>query len=290
MQDVKQILKNVNNLELIARKNAYSMAKGDYTTSIPGRGMDFHEARKYVMGEPIRSIDWNMTARLGEPYVKVFLDERQRDVFIALDVSPSMFVGWQNKTKIEYAIEVASTLSVSAIQSRDRLGHVLFTDKPLEIAIPRLGRKQLFRTLKSFLDYGKQSPKTRSSDIRAAIHAIQKFKGNRFVVFIISDFIDQDVPEDLKYIQSKHDLNLIHIYDIVEYSSTKDLFFSAFSPEGYGKSNIIHPGEPSSLESIQKYLKEESLKYNINFISLSTRESISQALRNLFYLKKRRMV
>ncbi|MCB1191155.1 MAG: DUF58 domain-containing protein [Leptospiraceae bacterium] len=291
MQSIAEIIKDVANLELVAKKNAFSLLTGDYVTSIPGRGMDFHEARKYVTGEPIRLIDWNMTARLGEPYVKVFLDERQRDVFIALDVSPSMFSGWQDKTKTEYAIEIAATLAVSVIQSRDRLGHIIFTDKPLEVARPMSGKKQLFRTLKSFLSYGKKIQKSNdTSDIRAAIHSIQKFKGNRFVVFIISDFIDQDIPEDLKYIKSKHDLNLIHIYDKVEYAFTSDVRFPAYSPEGAKNSSIIHPGQTGSLQTIQKYLLEESLKYNISLASVSTTDSVSQALRNLFFLKKRRKV
>ena len=94
--EFSELLKKVRELELIANKNVHSSLSGDYITSIPGKGLQFHEARKYNPGESIRLIDWNMTARLGEPYVKVVLDEREREVIIALDISPSMYSGWQD--------------------------------------------------------------------------------------------------------------------------------------------------------------------------------------------------
>lgn len=289
MLELSQILKYVHELELTARKNAFSLLSGDYTSTIPGRGLHFHEARKYVLGEPIRMIDWNMTARLGEPYVKVFREERERDIFIALDISPSMFTGWQEKTKLEYAIEMAATLAVSAIEARDRLGLILFNDQAVEVLRPASGKVQLFRILKAMLNFANAEPLAcQESDIRAAIHAIQKFRGKRFIVFLLSDFIDQDVPDDLKYIQSMHDLSLFHIFDPFEYQSTQEVFLPAFSPEGSADPLMLHPGDAGSLFEIRNYLKQECLKYRLGFRSISVKQDIATVLREFFHSQKMR--
>ncbi len=157
--DVTGLLKRVQRLELAARRNAGGLMIGDYQTAIRGQGMVFHETRKYVAGDPVRLIDWNATARVGEPYVKVHLEERQREVVIALDVSPSMHAGFQDKTKLETAVELAATLAVSTVEGGDRLGWVVFADQALAEHRPRGGRTQLFRALRSFLDH--TSPWTR---------------------------------------------------------------------------------------------------------------------------------
>ncbi|HNK57174.1 MAG TPA: DUF58 domain-containing protein, partial [Leptospiraceae bacterium] len=185
---VSELLKKAKEIELIARKNAHSLLAGDYTSIIPGRGLQFHEARKYVYGESVRMIDWNMTARLGEPYVKTFLEEREREVLIALDVSPSMMTGYQDRTKIEFAIELAATLAFSSMQSRDKIGYIIFNNEALEIVRPRGGKSQLFRTIKAFLQKTEEMKgKEATSDIRSVLHAVQKFKSSHFILFIISD-------------------------------------------------------------------------------------------------------
>ena len=286
--ELTSLLKEVKELELVAKKNAYSLLSGEYVTSVPGRGLLFNEARKYVTGESIRMIDWNMTARLGEPYVKIFNEEREREVFIALDISPSMYVGWQDKTKIEYATELAATLAVSTISSGDKLGFILFNDKAVKVVKPQTGKIQLFRALKTFLDYSNADPiPCEVSDIRAAIHAVQQFRGKRFIIFIISDYIDRDVPEDLKYIRGVHDLSLVHVYDPLEYTKNTDVLFEAVSPEGKQTGKIISPGTTATLGSIQTYLKEESYKYRITYQSISTKTPVDMALRNLFHNKKK---
>lgn len=286
--ELSDLLKQVKELELVARKNAYSLLDGSYITSLPGRGLMFQEARKYVRGESIRMIDWNMTARLGEPYVKVFQDEREREVFIALDVSPSMYTGWQDKNKIEYAVEVAATLAVSAISSKDKLGCILFNENAVDVYKPSSGKVQLFRVLKKLVEFANQEPlPCKVSDIRAAIHAVEKYKGKRFVIFIISDFVDQDVPDDLKYLRAIHDLSLIHIYDPLEYEENKEIFFDAYSPEGDAHTMSIYPGEMGSLDKIQNYLLQECYKHRIAFQSLSTTSPVHNSLRELFHKKKR---
>jgi uncharacterized protein (DUF58 family) len=287
-----ELIKKVKELELVAQKNAFSILSGEYVTTLPGRGLMFHEARKYVPGESIRMIDWNMTARLGEPYVKVLLEEREREVMIALDVSPSMKTGWQDKTKLEYAVELAATLAVSAVGSRDKVGYILFNDRTVSSALPKSGKLQLFRTLKAMLqEMDKEADETKFTDIRSVFHEIQKNKNKRYIVFIISDFIDRDIPEDLKYARAEHDISFMHIYDPLEYEITHEILIPAFSPEREdGKVNrgIISPGETGSLESMQSFLKTQGIKYRISVDSFSTKDQIYRKLKDFFHKKKRR--
>ena len=286
---LRELLAEVQDLELVARKNVSSLLTGNYLTTIPGRGLEFHEARRYVQGEPVRRIDWKMTARMGVPYVRTFLEERQREIFIALDVSPSMATGWQEKTKLEKAVEVAATLAVSAIEAGDRLGVVTFADRVLEVDRPRAGKRQLFRALKTFAGALSREPEPcRVSDPRAAIHAVQRLRGRRFVVFVISDFIDHDVPEDLKYFKRRHDVSLIHVYDPLEYGASSPLRLPAFAPEGSTGLTSLAPGEIGSLEEMVEFLERECQKYGVDLASLPTNEPAGGALMGLFQRKRAR--
>ena len=289
--DLIHLLKQVRELELVARKNASGFFSGNYETSIRGKGLLFNEARKYVYGESIRQIDWNITSRMNEPYVKTFIDEREREVMIALDVSPSMFTGWQNRTKMEYAIEVAATLAVSAIKARDKLGFLIFSDTVHELHKPARGKGRLFTALKSFLTHGQPPAKPcKESDPRAAFHAIQRFKGKRFVIFVISDFIDHDVPDDLKYIQVKHDVSLLHIYDPLEYERSNKILFAARSPEGPSRVRGISPGETGTLAEMRAFLVQEGEKYNILTASLSTKDPVDRSMMEFFHRKQKRYI
>lgn len=282
------LLRAVGTLELTARRNVAALTQGTYSTSILGRGLVFHEPRKYVPGEPARYIDWNVTARLAEPYVKVHQEERQREIFLALDVSPSMHTGFQDKTKLEHAVELAATLAVSAIEAGDRVGCVLFADRVLAVERPLAGRRHLFRVLRALLDH--TAPWTRpvtESDPRAAVHAIQRLRGHRFVVFLISDFIDHDVPEDLKYVQARHDVSLLHVYDPVEYATTDAVRFAARAPEGGARRRVMQPGETGSLEEIEGFLRREAGRHRIAVEPFPTDQPVAHAL-NLFFHRRRR--
>lgn len=288
--DAAELLRRLRLLELLARRNAAGLLVGDYLTSIRGQGMLFDETRKYVPGDSVRDIEWNTTARLGEPFVKVRLEERQREVMIALDVSPSMHVGFQEKTKLEYAVELAATLAVSVIEGGDRLGWVIFADEALDERPPRAGRRQLFEALRAFLDH--TAPWKRpvaESDPRAAVHAVQRQRRGRYVVFLISDFIDHDVPEDLKYVQARHDVSFLHVFDPVEYADGAAAVFEAFSPEGPARREWICPGEAGSLAAIRQFLREQCGPHRIACESFSTALPVDGALKRFFHLKRRHL-
>jgi len=282
-----EILKKVHLLELISKKNATSMLDGHYLTEIPGKGTEFKEARKYVTGESIRLIDWNMTARLGEPYVKIFQEERERNIYIAIDISPSMYTGWQERTKIEHAIELAATLAYSTIQTGDRLGYVFFQDRVLAEAPAKTGRRQLYQMMERLVHFRDNPVVGGKTDIRTAIHSLQRRKGHRFVVFLISDFIDLDMPDDLRYLVSSHDLALMHVYDPFEYSKSKYLKFQFQDPEN--KKNIHHAtvSKFRTLGDQEIHLKEISIKYGLSWESFPTNRSPNQSLGHFFARKRR---
>ena len=286
---MQQLLRDVRLLELIARRNVAGLLAGDYASAILGSGMVFHEARKYVSGEPARRIDWNITARLGEPYVRVHQEERQREVIVALDVSPSMHVGFQARTKLEYAVELAATLAVSAIEAGDRLGWTIFADRSLEVARPRQGRAQLFRGLAALLAHtGAWQRPVAESDPRAAIHAIERYRGRRFVVFLISDFIDHDVPDDLRYLRARHDVSLLHVYDPFEYAGAGPLVFEGVAAEGGARPARLRPGKTGSLEEMHAFLRQVAARHRIAVASLATTRPVPSALGAFFHHKRRR--
>ena len=285
---LRRLLRDVRLLELIARRNATGLLTGDYASAVLGSGLVFHEARKYVQGEPARLIDWNISARIGEPYVRVHQEERQREVIVALDVSPSMHVGFQARTKLEYAVELAATLAVSAIEGGDRLGWVVFADRALDVARPRAGRAQLFRGLRALLAHtGPWRRPVEESDPRAAIHAIESRSGGRHVVFLISDFIDHDVPDDLRYLRARHDVSLLHVYDPVEYAGAGPIVFEAVAPEGEARPRRLRPGATGGLEEMQTFLRRAAGRYGIAASSLATDRPVAASLAELFHHKRR---
>lgn len=279
-----ELLRSVREVELVARKNAAGLLTGNYRTSILGQGLMFHEARKYVFGESIRVIDWNITARMGEPYVRIFEEEREREIFIALDVSPSMEVGTQEKTKMEFALELAATIAVSAVKSKDRLGYLTFSDRVHDISRSASGPRQLFRALKSFVT-SRPPGSVRVSDPRTAIHAIQSFRGKHFVVFIISDFIDRDVPDDIRYIRAAHDVSLLQVYDPVEHDLNADFALPSSSPETGGLAPW-NPRDTGGLMEMQKTLADQCRRYRLSYGSFSTKLNAGRALREFFHNKK----
>lgn len=283
------LLSQVRELELIGKKNTGSLFAGNYLSVVLGHGLEFHEARKYVQGESIRFIDWNMTARRCEVYVKRFREEREREIFLVVDVSPSMFFGTQERTKIECALELAATLGYSAVAANDKVGLVTFGEKVTAQFPPEKGRSHLFAILKSLVVQRNAPPRPAAqTNVESAIAAIQRYKGKRFMVFILSDFIEHDIPEDLRLIQSRHEVTLIHIYDPLEYLPSGKVFFSLASPEGRHRAPGGRPGAFGTLPEMESFLKGSSLKYGIDIVSISTRDKPHRRLMAYFREKQGR--
>ena len=282
------LLQKVRELELVSRHNCSAAMTGTFASSLPGRGLVFHESRRYVEGDDVRSIDWKMTARLMEPYVKIFLDEREREIYVALDISKSMHGGWQKQTKLEFAIETAATLIFSAHRNRDKFGLVLFAGKAIKTLKPSGGRRHLFECLKSLIEVQNYpASMLDDSDPRTAIHAIEAQRGRKFVIFMISDFIDDDVPDDLKYLRARHDVNLMRIYDPFEKSSNANLKLWGESPEKRGLNRGATFWPFKNAEIVKDHIQDACNRNRILLEDIATTDKIQNALTRMFHRKRK---
>ncbi|MEN9335728.1 MAG: hypothetical protein RLZZ500_715 [Bacteroidota bacterium] len=209
--DTKEILKKVRKIEIKTRRLSDHIFSGEYHTSFKGRGMTFSEVRQYQFGDDVRSIDWNVTARYNEPYVKVFEEERELTMMLMVDVSGSENFGTQKQLKKEIVTEIAATLAFSATQNNDKIGLILFTDQ-IELYIPpKKGKSHVLRIIRELIEFQPQHKKTHLGQALQFLSATQKKKA---IVFVISDFIcPDDYEKTLKIASKKHDLTGFRVYD-----------------------------------------------------------------------------
>ena len=213
--DTKDLLKKVRKIEIKTRRLSDHIFGGEYHSTFKGKGMTFSEVRKYQIGDDVRAIDWNVTARYNEPYIKVFEEEREQTLMLMVDVSGSKFFGTNDVFKNEYVTEIAATLSFSANQNNDKIGLILFTDI-IELYIPpKKGKTHILRIIRELLEFRPISKKT---DIHFAFKFLSNVQKNKSIVFIISDFISSDYFKSLKISSSKRDITGIRIFDKSEES------------------------------------------------------------------------
>ncbi|MFV0416933.1 MAG: DUF58 domain-containing protein, partial [Chthoniobacterales bacterium] len=194
MQNAKDILKKIRHLELRTRRLVNASFAGQYHSVFKGRGMNFEEVREYALGDEIRSIDWNVTARMDEPYVKKFTEEREMTVLLLVDVSASGNYGSVSQSKREFAAEVAAILAFSAIQNGDKVGLLLFTDQVELFIPPKKGRQHILRLIRDMIYF---EPKGRGTNIGAALEYANRLIRRQALFFMISDFQSEDFSKPL---------------------------------------------------------------------------------------------
>ena len=211
--DTKELLKKVRKIEIKSRRLSDNLFGGEYLSTFKGRGMTFSEVRKYEFGDDIRSIDWNVTARYNEPFIKIFEEERELTVMLLVDVSGSEAFATKNKLKKEIITEIAATLAFSALKNNDKVGAILFSDKVELFIPPNKGKSRILRIIRELIEFTPNSIKTNiDSSLRFLLNVIQK----KAIVFLLSDFIDDNYEKSLKIASKKFDLTGIRIYDIKE--------------------------------------------------------------------------
>jgi uncharacterized protein (DUF58 family) len=211
--DTKELLKKVRKIEIKSRRLSDNLFGGEYLSTFKGRGMTFSEVRKYEFGDDIRSIDWNVTARYNSPFIKIFEEERELTVMLLVDVSGSEVFATKNKLKKEIITEIAATLAFSALKNNDKVGAILFSDKVELFIPPSKGKTHILRIIRELIEFTPTSIKTNiDSSLRFLLNVIQK----KAIVFLLSDFIDQNYDKSLKLASKKFDLTGIRIYDIKE--------------------------------------------------------------------------
>ncbi len=199
----KEILKQVRQIEIKTKGVVNQVFSGEYHSVFKGRGMEFSEVREYQFGDDIRNIDWNVTARFGHPFIKIFEEERELTVMILADLSGSLLFGTKDKTKQRIAAELSAVLSFSALKNNDKVGLILFTDKIEKFVPPRKGRSHVLRIIREVLSF---EPQGKTTNIRAALEYMNKAIKKRSIVFVLSDFMDSGYEKILRIIGKKHDL------------------------------------------------------------------------------------
>ncbi len=199
----KELLKQVRQIEIRTKGLVNQVFSGEYHSVFKGRGMEFSEVREYQFGDDIRNIDWNVTARFGHPYVKVFEEERELTVMLLVDLSGSQVFGSGEKTKQQIAAEISAILAFSALKNNDKVGLILFSDEIEKYVSPRKGRSHVLRIIRDLLSF---EPRGNKTDIKSALEYFNHTVKKRCIVFLISDFIDDGYERILKIIGKKHDL------------------------------------------------------------------------------------
>ena len=208
--DTKEILKKVRKIEIKTKRLSDHIFSGEYHSSFKGRGMTFSEVRQYGYGDDIRNIDWNVTARYHEPFIKIFEEERELTMMLMVDVSNSEYFGTTNQFKKEVITEIAATLAFSATQNNDKVGLMLFSDA-IELYIPpKKGRSHVLRIIRELVEFHPKSVKT---DITEALKFLSNIAKKKVILFVLSDFIDDDYEQTLKIVGNKHDVTGIRIFD-----------------------------------------------------------------------------
>ena len=291
MSDPKEILKKIRRLELRTRRLVNAGFAGQYHSVFKGRGMNFEEVREYAPGDEIRSIDWNVTARMNAPYIKKFTEERELTVMLVVDVSASGTFGSVELSKRELAAEVASILAFSAINNNDKVGLLLFSDD-VELFIPP--KKRRLHTLRLIREMLYFEPKGRGTNLAGALDYLNRVISRRAVVFLISDFIAPDFSKALTVSSRRHDVVAMPVSDPGE-SAMPDVGIITLEDAETGQQIDINTGSKgvrrglADLDGLRRKALERLFRSRrVDIVPLSTTEDYLLPLRAFFEQRERR--
>lgn len=289
----KEIIDKVRRIQIHTTRMVNDVFAGEYKSVFKGRGMEFEEVREYQPGDDVRTIDWNVTARMGHPYVKRFVEERELTVMLLVDMSASQDFGTVQRMKKELAAELGAVLAFSAINNKDKVGCILFTDKVERFISPRKGVRHVLRVIREILYF---SPENKATDINVALEYLGKVQIKSSVVFLISDFISPDFKKALKITNKKHDVICMVISDPKEKEINPVGLIEVYDPET-GERVLI---DTASKEFQEKYKEEMSkrrselkdifIECNVDYIELSTNRSYVEPLMKFFRARERRKI
>ncbi len=284
--ETNELLRRVRRIEIKSKRLTNNVFAGEYHSAFKGQGMSFAEVREYQMGDDVRNIDWNVTARLGRPHVKVFEEERELTVMLLIDVSASLDFGTSHATMRDMASEIAATISFSALQNNDKVGAIFFSDKIEKFIPPQKGRKHILLIIRELLAFKAERKKT---DLKQALEYLSRVMKKKCIAFLMSDFLDaNDYSHALRLASKKHDLVALNLYDR-RMSDLPDVgLIKVFDAEtGYeqyldtSSKNVrkLHHENFVKSEEMQKDLFRRS---GIDYASIGTHEDYVKPLINLF--------
>jgi len=286
--ETSELIKKVRKIEIKTRGLSNNIFAGEYHSAFKGRGMTFAEVREYQYGDDIRSIDWNVTARFGHPYIKVFEEERELTVVLMIDVSGSREFGSASQLKKDIFTEVAATLAFSTIQNNDKIGVIFFSDKIEKFIPPKKGRKHVLHIIRELIDFKPESNKT---DIAGALRYFTNAIKKSSTAFIISDFIDDNFQKELNIASQKHDVVALQVYDLRE---------TELPNVGLVKLKDAESGERIWVDTSDKRLRttykhawgegqlalqKTFTKSGVDLVSMSTSDDYVKALMKLFKMR-----
>ncbi len=286
--DTKELLKKVRKIEIKTRRLSDHIFGGEYHSTFKGRGMTFSEVRQYQFGDDVRNIDWNVTARYNEPYIKVFEEERELTMMLMVDISGSELFGTEQQFKNEVITEIAATLAFSATQNNDKIGLILFTDD-IEIFIPpKKGRSHVLRIIRELIEF---KPKSKQTNIVEAFKFLSNVMKKKAIVFVLSDFIADDYKQTLKIAAGKHDVTGIRIYDKSE-ESIPNLGMVQMQDEESGELMLVNTASKKIRTNYSKFYNEKVDYYKDSFAksgagSIDCRVDESYVKKLLGYFKRR---
>ncbi|WP_330443170.1 DUF58 domain-containing protein [Flavobacterium sp. C4GT6] len=286
--DTKEILKKVRKIEIKTRRLSDHIFSGEYHTSFKGRGMTFSEVRQYQFGDDVRAIDWNVTARYNEPYIKVFEEERELTMMLMADVSGSESFGTKSQFKREIVTEIAATMAFSATQNNDKIGLILFSDE-IELFIPpKKGKSHVLRIIRELIEF---QPKSKKTDVSQALKFLSGVLKKKAIVFLISDFMSDDYEHNLKIAAKRHDITGVRVYDQRE-EKIPNLGLVNMTDAETGQTMLVNTGSKQVRLEYEKYYQGKVKYFNETFSrcgagSLSTRVDESYVTKLLGYFKSR---
>ena len=287
-----EVLRQVKLLELRTRGLVNSLFTGEYRSVFKGQGMEFAEVREYQAGDEVRSIDWNVTARMQRPYVKRYIEERELTVMLAVDVSGSERFGTRRRFKSEVASELAAVLAMSAIRNNDRVGNLMFTDRIEHVVPPRKGRRHALRLIRDILAF---EPTGRGTDIGGATEYLNKMLAHKAIIFLVSDFLGANIERPLKLLAQRHDVVAVTVEDPSERVLPDIGLVRLMDPET-GDTLDVDTSNPAVRAQFDAQVTEDANRRRhllrrlaIDEIPVSTNEGIMDPLLRFFRMRERRI-
>ncbi len=281
----QQLLKKVHRIQIITNRMVDEILAGEYHSAFKGQGMEFDEVREYQVGDDIRSIDWNVTARTGVPHIKSFREERELTIYFLVDISQSLGFGSFEKTKGELAIEVAAVLSFAALKNNDKVGLILFSDRIEKFLPARKGRHVVLRIIR---EMASTRPSGQGTDLSLALDYFAKVQRRKAVVFLVSDFLNSDYQSSLKRVQSRHDLIAVNSSDPRE-SHIPDLGLIELEDAETGERMLIDSRSSQWQKLFQRKKQEQEKKreeffqrLGIDELSIATDRDYLKDIHKLF--------
>ena len=290
MTDLTELLKQVKNLDIKTKNLVEGMESGAYRSRFRGGGIEFSEVREYAAGDDARRVDWNVSARYNDLFVKEFVEEKELNVYVVMDMSASNDFGFI-KSKKELGFEITASLMFSALKNNDRVGLGLFTDSLEKFVPAKKGKKHMMEILKKLLEY---TPKSTQTDIFRSLSELQKNLKRRSVVFVVSDFMSDSFVKPLRYLKLKHQVVLVNISDIRE-TEIPQIGNVYLEDAESGEQILVNTSDKKFQEEYSNLIKKtreeteyEMKKLGVDFLNLSNEEPFDVTFNRYIHSRRRK--